>query len=88
LKRGALRPKHVLRDVDEGDAYVDEKVQIENFLETISAIRKVNDENREYRERIFPKPWSPMRPAGSGGVSCGATIKFSNCSRDGDWKAV
>jgi RNA polymerase primary sigma factor len=53
IEKGALRPKHVLRDVDEGDAYVDEKVQIENFLGTISAIQKVNDENREYRERIF-----------------------------------
>jgi RNA polymerase primary sigma factor len=53
IEKGALRPKHVLRDVDEGDAYVDEKVQIGNFLETISAIRTVNDENREYRERIF-----------------------------------
>jgi RNA polymerase primary sigma factor len=53
IERGALRPKHVLRDVDEGDAYVDEQVQIGNFLETISAIRAVNDENREYRERIF-----------------------------------
>lgn len=53
IEKGALRPKHVLRDVDEGDAYVDEKVQIDNFLSTISAIRKVNDENRAYRNRIF-----------------------------------
>jgi RNA polymerase primary sigma factor len=53
IEMGALRPKHVLRDVDEGDAYVDEMVQIGNFLETISAIRRVNDENREYRERMF-----------------------------------
>ena len=53
IEKGALRPKHVLRDVDEGDAYVDERVQIGNFLGTISAIRAVNDENREYRERIF-----------------------------------
>jgi RNA polymerase primary sigma factor len=53
IERGALRPKHVLRDVDEGDAYVDEKVQIDNFLATIDAIRKVDDENREYRNKIF-----------------------------------
>ncbi|MBC2764433.1 MAG: RNA polymerase sigma factor RpoD [Desulfosarcina sp.] len=59
IEKGAIRPKHVLRDVDEGDAYVDEKVQIENFLETICAIRKVNDENREYRERIFSEHLGP-----------------------------
>jgi RNA polymerase primary sigma factor len=59
IEMGALRPKHVLRDVDEGDAYVDEKVQIGNFLETISAIRRVNDENREYRERIFTEALEP-----------------------------
>ena len=59
IEMGALRPKHVLRDVDEGDAYVDEKVQIENFLETIFAIRKVNDENREYRERMFSEQLEP-----------------------------
>ncbi|GAB6907967.1 RNA polymerase, sigma 70 (sigma D) factor [Desulfosarcina cetonica] len=53
IEKGALRPKHVLRDVDEGDAYVDEMVQIENFLKTIAEIRKVNDENQQYRERMF-----------------------------------
>ncbi len=59
IEKGALRPKHVLRDVDEGDAYVDEKVQIDNFLDTISAIRKVNDENREYRKRLFTEQLEP-----------------------------
>ena len=59
IEMGALRPKHVLRDVDEGDAYVDEMVQIGNFLETISAIRKVNDEIREYRERMFSEQMEP-----------------------------
>ncbi|MDL2268354.1 RNA polymerase sigma factor RpoD [Desulfosarcina sp. OttesenSCG-928-A07] len=53
IEKGALRPKHVLRDVDEGDICVDEKVQIENFLKTINQIRKVNDENQLYRERMF-----------------------------------
>ncbi len=59
IEKGALRPKHVLRDVDEGDAYVDEMVQIENFLETIAAIRKVNDEIQEYRERMFAEQLEP-----------------------------
>jgi len=59
IEKGALRPKHVLRDVDEGDAYVDEMVQIENFLETISAIHKVNDEIKAYRERMFTEQMEP-----------------------------
>jgi RNA polymerase primary sigma factor len=49
----------VLRDVDEGDAYVDEMVQIENFLETISAIRNINDEIMAYRERMFNEQLEP-----------------------------
>jgi RNA polymerase primary sigma factor len=59
IEKGALRPKHVLRDVDEGDAYVDEMVQIENFLGTISAIHKVNDEIKAYRERMFTEQMEP-----------------------------
>jgi RNA polymerase primary sigma factor len=59
IEKGALRPKHVLRDVDEGDAYVDEMVQIESFLETISAIRKVDDEIQVYRDRLFSEQLEP-----------------------------
>jgi len=59
IEAGALRPKHVLRDVDEGDAYVDEMVQIESFIETISGIRKVNDEIQAYRERMFSERLEP-----------------------------
>jgi len=59
IEKGALRPKHVLRDVDEGDAYVDEMVQIESFLETISAIRKVNDEIQAFRDRMFSEQMEP-----------------------------
>jgi RNA polymerase primary sigma factor len=59
IEKGALRPKHVLRDVDEGDAYVDEMVQIENFLETITAIRNINDEIMAYRERMFNEQLEP-----------------------------
>ncbi len=53
IEHGALRPKHVLRDVDEGDTYVDEVVQSEKFLTTIRLIRKIDDENRNYREKLF-----------------------------------
>jgi RNA polymerase primary sigma factor len=59
IEKGALRPKHVLRDVDEGDAYVDEMVQIESFLETISAIRQVNYEIQVFRDRMFAEQLEP-----------------------------
>ena len=53
IESGALRPKHVLRDIDEGDTYVDESMQIENFLKTIHSIRAVHEENRGYRETLY-----------------------------------
>jgi RNA polymerase primary sigma factor len=53
IESGALRPKHVLRDIDEGDTYVDEVMQIESFLKTIHAIRSVHEENGAYRETLF-----------------------------------
>ncbi len=53
IEKGNLRPKHVLRDIDEGDTCVDETLQIESFLGTIRAIRTLYEENREYREKLF-----------------------------------
>ena len=55
IEEGATRPKHVLRDLDEGDAYVDEEFQIENFLKTINAIRELYEEITAYREQIFTR---------------------------------
>ena len=48
-----LRPRHVLKDVDEGDMYVDEALQIEKFLNTICSIKELNEENAQYREKLF-----------------------------------
>jgi RNA polymerase primary sigma factor len=53
IKAGKLRPKYVLRDVDEGDTYVDEVVQTEKFLNTIEAINRIHGENTQYRETLF-----------------------------------
>jgi RNA polymerase primary sigma factor len=50
---GALRPKNVLRDIDEGDNVVDEDEQTHRFLQTIDAIRAINEENRTFREKLF-----------------------------------
>jgi RNA polymerase primary sigma factor len=53
IENGALRPKYVLRDIDEGDTYADEIVQTEKFLETIRAIKEIHEENKIYREKLF-----------------------------------
>ncbi len=56
IEEGKLRPKHVLRDLDEGDAVADEAVQIESFLNTIHNIRDLYQETMQYRERLFAHP--------------------------------
>jgi RNA polymerase primary sigma factor len=53
IENGALRPKYVLRDVDEGDTYADEIVQTEKFLATIRGIKENHEENRAYREKLY-----------------------------------
>jgi len=53
IEIGDLRPKYVLRDIDEGDTYVDEVVQTEKFLDTIRAIEAIHLENHVLRERLF-----------------------------------
>jgi RNA polymerase primary sigma factor len=53
IENGALRPKHVLRDIDEGDTYNDEVVQTEKFLETIRKIKDLHHKNRDCREKAF-----------------------------------
>ncbi len=54
-----IRPKNVLRDVDEGDTYVDEMAQTEKFLKTIRGIRKLHEENKEIRSKLFTNKLDP-----------------------------
>jgi RNA polymerase primary sigma factor len=56
---GALRPKYVLRDVDEGDTYADEVAQTEKFLDTIGRIKELHEENKVYREKLFIDEMKP-----------------------------
>jgi len=53
IEAGVLRPKNVLRDLDEGDTYIDEMFQIESFLNTIQAIKEIHQEKEQYREKLF-----------------------------------
>ena len=59
IENGALRPKYVLRDIDEGDTYADEIVQTEKFLETIRAIKELHEENKGLREKLYTQKASP-----------------------------
>ena len=53
IESGALRPKYVLRDVDEGETYVDEMLQTDKFIQTMGKIRQIDAENCDFRQRLF-----------------------------------
>jgi RNA polymerase primary sigma factor len=53
IEGGSLRPKHVLRDLDEGDTQIEESEQTDNFIATINAIQQIDLENKAFRERLF-----------------------------------
>ena len=53
IETGGLRPKNVLRDIDEGETFEEEEFQIKSFVETVHAIQKIDEENRKYRETLF-----------------------------------
>ncbi len=59
IEKGVLRPKYVLKDLDEGDAYVDEVLQTEKFLDTIRQIKVHNEENNESRKMLLLPDISP-----------------------------
>ncbi|MFH0728355.1 MAG: RNA polymerase sigma factor RpoD [Pseudomonadota bacterium] len=59
IEKEIIRPKHVLRDLDEGDAYIDEALQIENFLSTIHEIKKINEESEDFRGKLFEAEMEP-----------------------------
>ncbi len=53
IEAGRLRPKYVMRDIDEGDTTVDELVTMEKFIRTIGTIKEIHQENSDFRERLF-----------------------------------
>ncbi|NWH04791.1 RNA polymerase sigma factor RpoD [Desulfobacter latus] len=52
MEERAMRPKHVLRDVDEGDGVVDEVSKQEKFLESLARIRTLHAENQFCRDQL------------------------------------
>jgi len=53
IESGNLRPKFVLKDVDEGDVSEDEEKRVEGFLKTIRLIKTLDGENSIQRESLM-----------------------------------
>jgi len=49
----SMRPKHVLRDVDEGDGVVDEVSKQEKFLNALTSINEIHEKNQLLREQLI-----------------------------------
>ena len=58
LKEGRVRLKDVLRDVDEGDSYIEDSEHIEKICNIINCIKEVEKECEEYRNKLFDVPLS------------------------------
>ncbi len=52
IETGNLRPKFVLKDVDEGDVSDDEVRKVEDFIAMVRTLKALNEENRRQRELI------------------------------------
>ena len=53
MEQKSIRPKHVLRDVDEGDGVIDEVSKQEKFLNSIHIIREYHKENQIKRDQLL-----------------------------------
>ncbi len=52
MERKSMRPKHVLRDVDEGDGAVDEVSKQEKFLSSLKIIKEIHADSQEKRDQL------------------------------------
>ncbi len=53
IEAGNLRPKYVLKDVDEGDVSEDEVRKVDGFVEMVRVIKQLNEENRQTRQQLI-----------------------------------
>lgn len=53
IEQQQLRPKYVLKDVDEGDAQIDEVSQTEKFTAAIHEIKTIHSENQSFRGELL-----------------------------------
>jgi len=59
LRRGKVRLRDVLRDVDESDTFIEETEHIEKICKIIDTIKKIDQENDAYRQRLFTESMDP-----------------------------
>jgi len=53
MEKKSIRPKHVLRDVDEGDGAVDEVSKQEKFLDSLRMIRNIHETLQTKRDQLL-----------------------------------
>ncbi len=53
MEKKSIRPKHVLRDVDEGDGAVDEVSKQEKFLASLRIIKDIHDTLQKKRDQLL-----------------------------------
>lgn len=53
MERKFMRPKHVLRDVDEGDGVIDEVSKREKFLRALKIIKEIHGKNQTLRDQLL-----------------------------------
>ncbi|MCP3876598.1 MAG: RNA polymerase sigma factor RpoD [Desulfobacteraceae bacterium] len=53
MEKKSMRPKHVLRDVDEGDGVIDEVSKQEKFLNSLKIISQLHEENQGKRDLLY-----------------------------------
>ncbi len=56
LRKGKVRLRDVLRDVDEVDTYIEEEEHIHKICNIINSVKEIHQENEEYRDRLFGPP--------------------------------
>jgi RNA polymerase primary sigma factor len=56
LRRGEIRLRDVLRDVDETDVYIEEAEHAEKICDIIDMVEKIEQENETYRDQLFGPP--------------------------------
>ena len=53
MEKKSIRPKHVLRDVDEGEGAVDEVSKQEKFLESLGMIKNIHETLQKKRDQLL-----------------------------------
>jgi RNA polymerase primary sigma factor len=53
MEKKSMRPKHVLRDVDEGDGVIDEVSKQEKFLQSLKIIKDIHQDSLSKRDLLL-----------------------------------